>query len=291
MRVGVVGHRGYGAIPGVLRTLSGLAAELGVSLGLERELHEETGIGQPLEEAGELDALLTLGGDGTLLRGARLLAGLQVPILGINLGRLGFLTTCGADDFEQGFRRFVRGEFRAEERMALHATAFDVTGRERHRWLALNDVVLHKGGFARVMRLRVSVNGETIAAYAADGIVVATPTGSTAYSLSAGGPVVVPALDLILLTPVSAHTLAIRPLVLPATAEVTVQAEDGPEELLVTVDGQVGTTFASGETLTVRRAEQPVLIVRFPGATFFSRMRRKLGWSGLSDREDGSTGC
>ncbi|HEX6058639.1 MAG TPA: hypothetical protein VFZ11_06435, partial [Gemmatimonadaceae bacterium] len=112
-----------------------------------------------------------------------------------------------------------------------------------------------------------------------------------AYSLSAGGPVVVPALDLILLTPVSAHTLAIRPLVLPATAEVSVRAEDGPEELLVTVDGQVGTTFASGETLVVRRAESPVLVVRFPGSSFFSRMRRKLGWSGLSERDDGTAGC
>ncbi len=292
MRIGVVGHRGYGAIPGVLRTLAGVAAELGVSLGLERELHAESGIGQPLDELAEIDALLTLGGDGTLLRGARLLGGRAVPILGINLGRLGFLTSCGADDFDLGFRRLVRGEFRAEERMTLDATALDVSGRERHRWLALNDVVLHKGGFARVMRLRVAVNGETIAAYAADGLVVATPTGSTAYSLSAGGPVVVPALDLILLTPVSAHTLAIRPLVLPATAEVTVQAEDGPEELLVTVDGQVGTTFASGETLTVRRAASPVLIVRFPGATFFSRMRRMLGWSGLAERGDeGTTGC
>ena len=292
MRIGVVGPRGYGAIPGVLRTLSGAAAEMGVALGLERELHEESGIGQPLDESAEIDALLTLGGDGTLLRGARLLGGRQVPILGINLGRLGFLTSCGADDFELGFRRLVRGDFRAEERMTLDAAALDAAGRERHRWLALNDVVLHKGGFARVMRLRVAVNGETIAAYAADGLVVATPTGSTAYSLSAGGPVVVPALDLILLTPVSAHTLAIRPLVLPATAEVTVHAEDGPEELLVTVDGQVGTTFASGETLTVRRAASPVLIVRFPGATFFSRMRRKLGWSGLAEGGDeGTTGC
>jgi NAD+ kinase len=286
MRIGVVGHRGYGAIPGVLRTLGGLAAELGVSLALEPELADATGAGSALEDGAALDGLLTLGGDGTLLRGARLLGGRQVPILGINLGRLGFLTTCGAEELEAGFRRFVRGDFRAESRMALEARAIDPAGRERDRWLALNDVVLHKGGFARVMRLRVAANGETVAAYAADGIVLSTPTGSTAYSLSAGGPVVVPTLDLILLTPVSAHTLAIRPLVLPATAEVTVQAEDGPEELVVTVDGQVGTTFANGETLSVRRAPAPVLIARFPGQTFFSRMRRKLGWSGLVDRED-----
>ena len=286
MRIGVVGHRGYDAIPGVLGTLSRLAAELGVQLELEGELHDECGVGERLEDADAVDALLTLGGDGTLLRGARLLRGRQAPILGINLGRLGFLTSARVDDLEPAFRRFVRGEYRAEARMALDARALDAAGRERDAWLALNDVVLHKGGFARVVRLRVAANGEPVAAYAADGVVVATPTGSTAYSLSAGGPVVVPTLDLILLTPVSPHTLAIRPLVLPATAEVTVQAEDGPEELLVTVDGQVGTTFASGETLSVRRAEAPVLIVRFPGSTFFSRMRRKLGWSGLVVHED-----
>jgi NAD+ kinase len=286
MRIGVVGHRGYGAIPGVLRTLTGLAAESGVTLLLEPELAEATGAGPALEDGAPLDGLLTLGGDGTLLRGARLVGGRQIPILGINLGRLGFLTSCRAEELESGFRRFVRGEYRAESRMALEARAVDAGGRERNRWLALNDVVLHKGGFARVMRLRVEANGETVAAYAADGLVISTPTGSTAYSLSAGGPVVVPTLDLILLTPVSAHTLAIRPLVLPATAEVTVQAEDGPEELLVTVDGQVGTTFANGETLAVRRAPAPVLIARFPGQTFFSRLRRKLAWSGLVDRED-----
>ena len=286
MRIGVVGHRGYGAIPGVLRTLSGLAAELGVTLVPEPGLAASDGSSAPLVDGEGLDGLLTLGGDGTLLRGARLIGGRPVPILGINLGRLGFLTTCGSEELESGFRRFVRGDYRAEARMALEARALDATGRERDRWLALNDVVLHKGGFARVMRLRVAANGETVAAYAADGIVLSTPTGSTAYSLSAGGPVVVPTLDLILLTPVSAHTLAIRPLVLPATAEVTVQAEDGPEELLVTVDGQVGTTFANGETLSVRRAPSPVLIARFRGQTFFSRMRRKLGWSGFVDRED-----
>src|SRR5204862_3351804 len=120
-------------------------------------------------------------------------------------------------------------------------------------WLALNDVVVHKGGFARVVELRVAVNDELIASYSADGVVISTPTGSTAYSLSAGGPVVVPTLETLLVTPVSPHTLAIRPVVLPASTEVTLQANDATEELLVTVDGQVGTTFSSGETLSVRR--------------------------------------
>jgi NAD+ kinase len=132
----------------------------------------------------------------------------------------------------------------------------------------------------------VQANGETVARYAADGVVIATPTGSTAYNLSAGGPVVFPILETLIVTAVSAHTLAIRPLVLPPTFEVVVQAEDGPDELLVTVDGQVGATFAVGEALVVRRSPAPVPIVRFPEGSFFATMREKLHWGGLLDRVD-----
>ena len=130
-----------------------------------------------------------------------------------------------------------------------------------------------------------AANGETIASYAADGVVLSTPTGSTAYSLSAGGPVIYPTLDTILVTAVSAHTLAIRPMILPSSAEITLQANDGPEELLVTIDGQVGTSFLPGETLSVRRAEGDVLVIRFPGTSFFTTLREKLGWGGLADRD------
>ena len=122
--------------------------------------------------------------------------------------------------------RFARGDYLAESRMALEARVFDVRGVERQQWIALNDVVLHKGGFARVVGLRVAANGEPIATYAADGVVLSTPTGSTAYSLSAGGPVVFPTLETIVVTPVSAHTLAIRPVILPSSVEVTLHADD-----------------------------------------------------------------
>ena len=289
MRLGVVGHRGYDGLPEVLRTLLRQAPGLGLDLSFETDLHEIAAAGKRLADPRQIDALLTLGGDGTLLRGARFLDGHQVPIFGVNLGRLGFLTCCGADELEASLKRFATGDFRAEARMALTGAVLDGAGGERHRWRAVNDFVLHKGGFARVVQLRVTVNSELIASYAADGLVISTPTGSTAYSLSAGGPVVVPTLESIVLTPISAHTLAIRPLILPPTAEVSVHAGDGSEELLVTVDGQVGTTFTVGERVTVRRSEMPTLLVRFPGITFFSRMRRKLGWGGLADRDEAST--
>jgi NAD+ kinase len=125
-----------------------------------------------------------------------------------------------------------------------------------------------------------------VGTFAADGVVVSTPTGSTAYSLSAGGPVVVPTVDSIVLTPVSPHTLAIRPLVLPPSAEVRIAGEDGAEELLATVDGQVGARFSGAEALVVRRSDEPVLVARFDHATFFDRLRRKMGWGGLTDRDE-----
>jgi len=287
IRLGVVGHLGYSDLPAVLRTLGDLAPALNLELNYEEELHNVAG-GRLLDDPSALDALLTLGGDGTLLRGARIISPHPVPILGVNLGRLGFLTCCNADQLSNAMMRFARRDYVAESRMALHARVIDARGTERRSWIALNDVVLHKGGFARVVRLAVAANGEPIATYGADGVVLSTPTGSTAYSLSAGGPVVFPTLESIVVTPVSAHTLAIRTVILPATVEVTLQADAGPEELLVTVDGQVGTSFLTGETLSVRRADRGVLIIRFPGTGFFNTLRQKLGWGGLAER-DGST--
>ncbi|MEO8909189.1 MAG: NAD(+)/NADH kinase [Gemmatimonadaceae bacterium] len=286
MRLGVVGHQGYEELPGILRTLFRLAPELTIEPFLEQGLHEVAGKGGRLENPSQLDALVTLGGDGTLLRGARFLDGKDIPILGVNLGRLGFLTSCQSEDFEAALRNLASGDYVAQPRMALSARAIDQTGQVRKQWRALNDFVLHKGGFARVVRLNVFVDDESIGTYAADGIVISTPTGSTAYSLSAGGPVVVPTLESIVITPVSPHTLAIRSLIIPADAEVTIEANESPTELLVTVDGQVGTSFVKGEKLKVRRADSPVRIVRFPGATFFERMRVKLGWGGLPAERD-----
>jgi NAD+ kinase len=281
MRLGVIGHQGYDELPEILRTLFRLAPALGIEAFLEQGLHDVAGKGARLEEPAELDGLVTLGGDGTLLRGARFLDGRDIPILGVNLGRLGFLTSCQSEDFEAALRNLASGDYVAQPRMALSAKVIDQAGQPRKAWRALNDFVLHKGGFARVVRLNVFVDDESIGTYAADGIVISTPTGSTAYSLSAGGPVVVPTLESIILTPISPHTLAIRSLVIPADAEVTVEANESPTELLVTVDGQVGTSFVKGEKLKIRKADSPVRIVRFPGATFFERMRVKLGWGGL----------
>ena len=288
MRLGVIGHQGYEDLPDILARLARTSPNVGLELLFEQGLHEIAATGSRLDNADQIDALITLGGDGTLLRGARWLDGKDKPILGVNLGRLGFLTSCQTEDLEAALKYLAGGEYVAQPRMALSARAIDASGETRKQWRALNDFVLHKGGFARVVRLNISVDGESIGTYAADGIVISTPTGSTAYSLSAGGPVVVPTVESIIITPVSPHTLAIRSLVIPADGEVTVEANESPTELLVTVDGQVGTSFVKGEKLKVRRADNPVRIVRFPGATFFERMRVKLGWGGLPDGDGAS---
>ncbi len=287
IRLGVVGNRRYEGLGDVVQRIRTRAPDWGFVLRLEPALHDIAQGEERFDSARELDVLLTLGGDGTMLRGARMLEGREIPVLGVNLGRLGFLTACGGHQLEEGLRRFAEGDYVVQRRMMIEAWT---TRRPSEGYLALNDVVLHKGGFARVVNLSVLVNSELVGAYAADGLIIATPTGSTAYSLSAGGPVVVPSLESIILTPISPHTLAVRPVVLPPDSEVVVRVDDAEEELMVTVDGQTGTIFTAGDSLTVRRAAERVHVVRFLDMTFFWRMRWKLGWGGLRDR-DGNPRC
>ena len=289
-RIGVVGHPTYAGLPDVMRTLRALQGTLGLALSAEPELLPHLPDAALLDVTTPMDAMLSLGGDGTLLRAARFLDGRHVPILGVNLGRLGFLTSCAGDELDEGVRRLAVGDYLVEPRMALAAQAVGPDGTVSHAWRSLNDVVLHKGGFARVVRFSVWVDAEPVGTFAADGVVVSTPTGSTAYSLSAGGPVVVPTVESLVLTPVSPHTLAIRPLLLAPTAVVRIGGEDGPSELLVTIDGQVGAHFTQGEVLVVRRADAPVFVARFRDGTFFSRLRQKMGWGGLTERDEAADG-
>ena len=284
MRIGVVGHAGYDELAELLRRLQGVAKSIGATLVVERALHDAMGDAEVLAGPDGLDLLVTLGGDGTLLRGARFLDGRAVPILGVNLGRLGFLTECGLDDFERALRRVAAGEFQAEKRLVLDVVFTDRDGVER-RFRALNDAVLHTRGKARALRLDVEVDGHAVGRYEADGVIVATPTGSTAYSLSAGGPIVVPTSDSIVVTPVAPHTLGMRPLVVDSSVVVRVRAQDDGSEHWVTVDGQVEASLGSGRTLEIRASAASVRLVRLGGASFYGRLRAKLGWGGLLSRD------
>jgi NAD+ kinase len=286
MKVGVVGNPRYGDLGSVLEHVALQAPYRGITLysepSLERFWTREI---PPFEEA-ELDALITFGGDGTLLRAARLLRSREIPILGVNLGRVGFLTTATRETLELALDALVAGRYVTERRQALQAAIKGADGEERSTQMAVNDVAVHKGGVARVIRVHVYIQGEDVGPYSADGIIVATPTGSTAYSLSAGGPIVVPGVEAMVVTPIAAHTLAVRPLVVPSTYRIVIEPMPGwADDLLVSFDGQTGTTLSPGDTVDVRRADHRVCLIRMGGDGFFARMRQKLHWGDLSERE------
>ncbi len=279
-RIGVVGQARYGDLAATVRHLSTFAESHGLELATEERL------AHMLPDAArfrpdDVDLLVTLGGDGTLLRGARLVAPYHTPVLGVNLGFLGFLTSVGPAEMEAALEKVLAGDCWLDERMTLDALVETAAGKQKPAHVCLNDAVLHKGGAARSIRMTVRVEGEAepIASYAADGLILSTPTGSTAYSLSAGAAIIVPTMECILATPICPHTLAVRPLVVPASTVITVDATAPMEELMLTVDGEDGERLSPGDRLIVRRGEAVVPLVRFAGQTFFSTLRRKLHWS------------
>lgn len=286
-RIGVVGYARYAALDATLGRVVSFAEEHGIELYFEPDLLPVSGGGRAYtpEITPDLDLLLTLGGDGTLLRGARIVAPFGIPVLGINLGRLGFLTSVSREEVDEALARLVAGEMALDERMVLRIEAETSEGRRHGEYFAVNDVVLHRGGVARMIRMMVHAHGEEVGTYSADGIILATPTGSTAYSLSAGGPIVPPSIDCIIATPICPHTLAVRPLVLSASETITVEVLTPTEGLILTIDGQHGEALRPGDRLVVCRAESTLRLVRLPGQTFFSTLRRKLAWGDLGERD------
>lgn len=284
-RVGVVGQPRYEKLGAVLDRIRGFASEREIDLRLEPELQRLAPDGEPeLDPVSErIDLLLTLGGDGTLLRGARLVAGLDVPVLGVNLGHLGFLTAIAEEEIDPRLERIFEGEYVLDHRMTLEARVVRPDGTVDERFLALNDFVVHQRGVARMTRLDLFVGRddgrEEIGSFSGDGVILATPTGSTAYSLSAGGPLIVPSVDCIVVTPIAPHTLAVRPLVIPADEELVVRGLEGTETLVLTVDGQVGRELAADDRLQVRRSDVRIPLVRCPDQSFFTTLRRKLHWA------------
>ncbi len=277
-KFGVIGHARYPALEPTLTALAQFARAHELELATDREL-----LGF-LPDASDLvpedvDILVTLGGDGTLLRGARLVAREHTPILGVNLGYLGFLTSIAPNELESGLQRLLAGEYWLDTRFTLEAQVIGRNGAGP-TYTALNDAVLHKGGVARVIRLAIFIGEEReeIGSYSADGIIIATPTGSTAYSLSANGAIVVPTVDCIVATPICPHSLVVRPLVLPANQQIVVEVRPPASELMLTVDGQDGEPVKAGDQVVVRRGESTVPLVRFHGQSFFSTLRRKLHW-------------
>ena len=228
------------------------------------------------ELPGQSDLLLVLGGDGTLLSMARLVGDLAVPILGVNLGGLGFLTALTVDELFPALEAYLRDELVIEDRMLLDARVFR-QGERLGEYAALNDVVITKSAMSRIIRLEVAVDGDFATGYRADGLILSTPTGSTAYCLSAGGPIVFPTMDAVVLTPICSHTLTNRPIVLPATQRISITLLTD-QDVMLTLDGQVGFALKANDTVEVRRAAARIRLLRVPQKHFFSVLRTKLKW-------------
>lgn len=278
-RVGIVGQSRDPTLEAVADTLNRLAPEHGLELYPEKELRDifhSDGDFVP----GRFDLLISFGGDGTLLRGARAVATHHTPVLGVNLGHLGFLTSVGPGEFEPVLAAVLKGDYWLDTRFTLEARVVGADGSPGGEHMALNDAVLHKGGFARVIRLAVFLGEEReeVGEYTADGIILATPTGSTAYSLSAGGGIVAPQMECLLATPICPHTLAVRPMVVPADTIIEVEIREPSTEVVLTLDGQEGEALTNGDRLVVSRGQATVPLVRLHGQSFFSTLRRKLHW-------------
>lgn len=226
--------------------------------------------------------VVSVGGDGTLLATARTVGPFRVPILGINLGSLGFLTETHADEVEQVLEAALEGRAPIDARRALGVKRDHVEGDEPEH-IALNDVVISNADLARLFSLSLLVDEDWVADYRADGLILATPTGSTAYNLAAGGPLVLPNVDALLATPICPHSLSQRPLILPGEAKLTIRLPEGQRacNVQVTVDGQVGFRISPGERISIFRSPHPILLVRPPGRSFFSVLRDKLSWGKL----------
>lgn len=221
--------------------------------------------------------VLALGGDGTVLSAARLVGNAELPIFGVNLGHFGFLTTSSLDDYIDDFERILAGDFKTEDRMVLEATIISADGGEKH-FTALNDIVLHKGSLTRPISINLQAGDEQVGSFPADGLIIATPTGSTAYSLSAGGPILYPQMQAVAITPICPHTLAVRPLVVPVEIPITISDQSSHQDVLLTVDGQTSCDISEDDRIVIGRAGYIIRLVRPFEGSFFFRLRSKLKW-------------
>ena len=231
---------------------------------------------------GIIDVAVVLGGDGTMLRAARLVADQARPVLGVNLGQLGFLAMFAPAEAKAAIAAALAGELPRTERMRLQVT-FRHAGAPPVVRAALNDAVLHQGAMARLIDLEVTCDGQLVAAYRADGLIIATPTGSTAYNMAAGGPIVVPGQEAMTLTPICAHALTHRPLVLHAGSTLRLSLSGEARGVILTVDGQWASSFLPGDSVELTKASTPLVMYQ-SSQSFFDVMRDKLHWGARLDR-------
>jgi NAD+ kinase len=284
-RVGLIGNSEKASSRGVVTKAAGLIARAGRLVYSDAATAQLAGLKSgvyPDVEAltREVDLLLVFGGDGTMLRVASEAGGSRTPILGINIGGLGFLTAVSSHEMPQALRRVWAGDFTLESRALI-----DVAGRCSGRYIrkcALNDFVISRGIVSRLITLEVSVDDELLTRYRCDGLIVTSPTGSTAYSLSAGGAVVHPRADVFELTPICPHTLSNRSVIVSLDSQIQVKVVSPRPDTILSADGQGISEMAAGDVVTIQRSKNSVHLMHLAGTSFFETLCRKLHWSGTN---------
>ncbi len=280
-RVGIVAKPNKPEAGPILRELVTWLGQRGCEAILDMEaaaVSGPAGLGLARSEVvGQADLMIVLGGDGTLLSVARLIGPREVPILGVNLGGLGFLTEVTLQELFPTLEAVLKGQFAVSRRMTLSARILR-GGEVVESYEVLNDVVLTKSAPSRIVDLETHVNGEYVSTFRADGLIVSTPTGSTAYCLSAGGPIIYPTLPALVVIPICPHTLTNRPLVLPDSALIEIVHNSPLEDIHLTLDGQVGVGLRRRDVVSVQRSARTITLVKSPKLNYFELLRTKLKW-------------
>jgi NAD+ kinase len=224
-----------------------------------------------------VEMIIVLGGDGTLLSVARQVWNHNIPILGVNLGGLGFLTEIHLEELYRILERILQGDFKTDEREVLDASVIR-RGQRVADFTILNDAVINKGALARIIELEATINADYLSTFKSDGLIISTPTGSTAYNLSAGGPIVYPSLHTIIITPICPHTLTNRPIIVPDDVEIRVLLKTKQQEVILTLDGQQGFPLEFEDVVQVKKAGGRILLIKSPYRQYFELLREKLKW-------------
>lgn len=279
MKVGIIANKSYSEqIAPFFKKFLEWLNENDVDFCVEAEFAELAGYPYGisiLTMLSKVELLIILGGDGTILRAARLMGKHQIPMLGIRFGRLGFLAELSGDTYEEELRDILSGNYRIDERMVLetHVSTYDES------YYALNDIVLLRSATSRLLTAEVFVDDEYMNTFRSDGIIVASPTGSTAYSLSAGGPIVTPGMNAFIINPICPHMLSNRPMVVSGNREIHIRFKELSDGCIVSFDGQQDTPVEPDTLINVRRAEHKVFLVRTKNSNFYSVLRNKLNWN------------
>jgi NAD+ kinase len=279
-RIGIYAKRNHPAAVKVAGELSAWLQERGIAVFLEKPLAEAMGVG-PGYPGNDLPAMVelivVLGGDGTLISVARQVGSLCIPILGVNLGSLGFLTEVTLDELYPALERVLQGEFAVSNRMMLKAVVRR-GGQEIGQYRVLNDVVINKGALARIIDMKVWVDDAYLTTFKADGLIIATPTGSTAYNLAAGGPIIYPGLHCLVISPICPHMLTNRPIIVADESVIRIEVKFQDEDVAFTADGPVGMPLQGGDVVELRKSKSITRLIKSPSKDYFEVLRAKLRW-------------